>query len=205
MLTLLRLRGRETFEAAYKPTVILFTELGKRTGYTANDIFWLTPPELHTLVRTKKLPASLSKRQKAAYLLFENKGYRVEEGKKALAFIKKELPSETTKQTKTLKGMCAYPGTVIGKARIVIAATDIETLEKGEILVTRMIIPRFSAHFHKIKAVVADEGGVTSHASIIARENKLPCVMGTKIATKLLHTGDIIEVNAEAGTVTLKN
>ena len=50
-------------------------------------------------------------------------------------------------------------------------------------------------------AFVTDEGGITCHAAIIAREMKKPCIIGTKVATKILKDGDMVEVDANKGTV----
>jgi pyruvate,water dikinase len=53
----------------------------------------------------------------------------------------------------------------------------------------------------KVKAIVANEGGIISHTSILARELKKPCIIGTKVATKILKDGDFVEVDAEKGVV----
>ena len=53
----------------------------------------------------------------------------------------------------------------------------------------------------RASAIVTDEGGITCHAAIIARELKVPCVIGTKIATQVLNDGDLVEVNANQGIV----
>ena len=53
----------------------------------------------------------------------------------------------------------------------------------------------------KAGAIVTDEGGLTSHAAIVSRELKIPCIVGTKIATKILKDGDIVEVDAKKGIV----
>jgi pyruvate,water dikinase len=50
-------------------------------------------------------------------------------------------------------------------------------------------------------AIVTDEGGILSHAAIVSRELKKPCIIGTKIATKVLKDGDLVEVDAEKGIV----
>ena len=50
-------------------------------------------------------------------------------------------------------------------------------------------------------AVVTDAGGMTSHAAIVSRELGIPCVVGTRLATKVLHTGMVVTVNARAGTI----
>ena len=53
----------------------------------------------------------------------------------------------------------------------------------------------------KAKAIVTDEGGVTSHAAVVSRELGIPCVIGTKLATKVFKDGDFVEVDAEKGIV----
>ena len=54
---------------------------------------------------------------------------------------------------------------------------------------------------HRAAAFVTDEGGITSHAAIVAREMKKPCVVGTKNATRILGDGDMVEVDADSGIV----
>lgn len=53
----------------------------------------------------------------------------------------------------------------------------------------------------KASAIVTDDGGITCHAAIVARELKTPCVVGTKIATHVLKDGDMVEVDADKGSV----
>ena len=49
--------------------------------------------------------------------------------------------------------------------------------------------------------LVTDEGGITSHAAIVSRELKKPCIIGTKVATKVFRDGDIVEVDANTGII----
>ena len=50
-------------------------------------------------------------------------------------------------------------------------------------------------------AIVTNQGGITSHAAIVSRELNIPCIIGTKIATKVLRDGDLVEVDANKGVV----
>jgi len=50
-------------------------------------------------------------------------------------------------------------------------------------------------------AIVTNEGGISSHAAIVARELQKPCIIGTRFATEVLKDGDTVEVDAEAGIV----
>ena len=51
--------------------------------------------------------------------------------------------------------------------------------------------------------IVTNEGGITCHAAIVSRELKIPCIVGTGIATKTIYSGDLIEVNANHGVVNI--
>jgi len=53
----------------------------------------------------------------------------------------------------------------------------------------------------KASAIVTNVGGITCHAAIVSRELKIPCIIGTKIATKVLKDGDLVEVDAQKGIV----
>ena len=74
-------------------------------------------------------------------------------------------------------------------------------MKKGDILVTRMTTPPLMQAVHLAGAIVTDEGGLTCHAAIIARELKIPCILGTKNATKILMDGNYVRVDANRGLV----
>lgn len=76
-----------------------------------------------------------------------------------------------------------------------------QDFNKGEILVTSMTRPEFLPLMKKAKAIITDEGGITSHAAIVSRELDKPCVIGTKNATQVLKDGDLVEVDANKGVV----
>ncbi|HEY4505559.1 MAG TPA: PEP-utilizing enzyme [Candidatus Paceibacterota bacterium] len=98
-------------------------------------------------------------------------------------------------------GSIAYKGKVTGKVRIVLEFKDMFKFNEGEVLVSSMTVPDFLPVMKKAIAFITDEGGITCHAAIIAREMKKPCIIGTKIATQVLKDGDMVEVDAENGIV----
>ena len=80
----------------------------------------------------------------------------------------------------------------------------LEAIKKAEevfVLVTSMTRPEMVVAMEKAAAIVTDEGGITSHAAIVSRELKIPCIIGTKIATRILKNGDLVEVDAFKGIV----
>lgn len=114
--------------------------------------------------------------------------------------ISLSIPKADKNQT-TLTGTTAMPGNAIGIARVLLEKKKIPTLQKGEILITSMTTPDFLPAMEKAAAFITDEGGVTCHAAIVAREIGKPCVIGTQFATQLIQTGDTIEVNATKGII----
>ena len=100
-----------------------------------------------------------------------------------------------------IKGQIANKGKVTGTVRIVLDPHDDKGFQQGDVLVTSMTRPEFVPIMKKAGAVVTDEGGITCHAAIVSRELNIPCVIGTKNATRLLKDGDMVEVDANNGIV----
>jgi phosphohistidine swiveling domain-containing protein len=111
--------------------------------------------------------------------------------------IEEEIPTHITE----LKGQTAMKGKVSGIVRVLQNKSQIKEMLEGEILVTAMTTPDYLPAMNKASAFITDEGGITCHAAIVAREMGKPCIIGTKIATKVFHNGDRVEVDAEKGTV----
>lgn len=104
---------------------------------------------------------------------------------------------------KEIGGVVASTGgkkTVRGIARIVLHPSQ-DKFSKGEILVTSMTRIEFVPLMRHALAIVTDEGGLGCHAAIVSRELGLPCIIGTKNATKILKSGDKVELDMESGKV----
>jgi phosphohistidine swiveling domain-containing protein len=111
------------------------------------------------------------------------------------------ISEEGFEQSDSVKGTIAFKGFVKGYAKIVHFVSELDKVKKGDILVTQMTFPSFIAAMNRASAFVTDEGGITCHAAIVAREMKKPCITGTKIATKIFKDNDLIEVDANKGMV----
>ncbi len=140
----------------------------------------------------------LEERHKKCALIFSKNRFDIKAGKDAQAIEDALIGSVTVSE---VKGICAYKGVVRGVVRIVFDPATIKDFRKGEIIVTGMTRPEFIHLMKKAAAFVTDLGGILSHAAIVAREMKKPCVIGTDIATKVFKDGDIVEVDAEKGIV----
>lgn len=102
---------------------------------------------------------------------------------------------------KEIKGQIAQKGKAIGKVRILKRRDQVGEVKEGDIIVSPMTTPDFLPAMKVAAAFVTDEGGITCHAGIVARELKKPCVIGTKIATQVLKDGMEVEVDADNGIV----
>ncbi|MDO8566196.1 MAG: PEP-utilizing enzyme [Candidatus Moranbacteria bacterium] len=107
----------------------------------------------------------------------------------------------STKDVKKVKGICASPGKVTGRAVVVMHPDEFHKVKKGDVLFTMMTRPEYLPVMQLAAAFVTDEGGITSHAAIVAREMKKPCIIATKIGTKVVKDGDLVEVDADKGIV----
>lgn len=104
-------------------------------------------------------------------------------------------------QTPNLIGEPASPGISSGIVAIIKSPKEISRIKKGHILVTSMTTPDFVPAMKKVKGIITDKGGQTSHAAIVSRELGVPCVVGTKTATKDLKEGDVVTLNGKTGQV----
>jgi phosphohistidine swiveling domain-containing protein len=104
-----------------------------------------------------------------------------------------------------LNGNAASAGKVTGVARVIPSLETADRLKRGEILVCPATMPPWTPLFALAAAVVTDHGGVLSHTAIVAREYRIPAVVGTKVGTSLIKDGQTITVDGTEGTVTLES
>ncbi|MBI5222055.1 MAG: hypothetical protein HY980_00980 [Candidatus Magasanikbacteria bacterium] len=118
-----------------------------------------------------------------------------------IAVTKEKIVGERIIGKPEIRGVITWKGKASGRVRVVFSPTEAHLVKQGEILVTNMTVPAYLLAMKKAAAFVTDEGGITCHAAIIAREMKKPCIIGAKIATQVLKDGDLVEVDAEKGVV----
>ncbi len=100
-----------------------------------------------------------------------------------------------------VQGIPVSGGIYEGCARVVHDAADFDKVVKGDVLVARSTSPYFNVLLPLLGAIVTDRGGALSHAAIVAREYGIPGVVGTKIATQNIRTGQRVRVDGNAGEV----
>jgi pyruvate,water dikinase len=110
----------------------------------------------------------------------------------------------TEERPSILRGAAGSPGQVSSIARIVESLEDFWKVKPGDILVCRSTSPPWTPIFSMIGGLITDAGGVLSHGAIVAREYRLPAVMGTKVATRVIQDGQMLLLDGDAGIVHLQ-
>jgi phosphohistidine swiveling domain-containing protein len=105
------------------------------------------------------------------------------------------------KKTGKIKGMSAFHGRARGEVVIIENPDRPPVVESGKIIVSKLASPKLVSEIRKSIAVITDEGGRLSHAAILCLEFGIPCIVGTKIATKVLKNGEKIIVDADNGII----
>ncbi|MBI4152875.1 phosphoenolpyruvate synthase [Candidatus Woesearchaeota archaeon] len=100
-----------------------------------------------------------------------------------------------------LRGETASGGVAAGMVKIVGVISELAKVQKGDILVTKMTTPDMVPAMLRAGAIITDEGGLTCHAAIVAREMGTPCLVGTEHATEMLKDGQMVTVHASRGIV----
>lgn len=199
--------GRKYSEHIYSRSESFFRKLAeliaKKESVGHKALTCLNQTELKKYLKNRKLPnlKILKARYRGSILYFDRTKLLTENSIKAISALEKAIVKENLKHNKTLRGIAAYPGIVKGIAKVIPDPHHYKNFNQGDILVTGMTRPEFLPLINKCSAIITDSGGILSHAAITAREMKKPCIIGTKIATKILKDGDIIDVDANKGIV----
>jgi phosphohistidine swiveling domain-containing protein len=100
-----------------------------------------------------------------------------------------------------LRGTPASPGEAVGPIRIVHGVADVARVEPGDVLVAVTTTPAWTPLFGSIGALVTETGGILSHAAVVAREYRIPAVVGVPAATTRLADGLRVRVDGSTGEV----
>jgi phosphoenolpyruvate synthase/pyruvate phosphate dikinase len=178
-----------------------FNVLAKENHYPKHVLLATTAAEIEDYWKRRKLPniGILAKRFNQSALVVKKA-----RGKLFYASEVKQVKNVVLriKSDGILYGQVAYKGKAVGVVKIITnPIKDGAKFKKGDILVTGMTRPEFLALMKKASAFVTDAGGILSHAAIVARELKKPCLIGTKHATAIFKDGDRVEVDANKGIV----
>ena len=179
----------------------ILKEFARRTKINYDLLTYTNISELKKILNENFKVNELKVRRKYCLFIYEKgKISNIVTGRKAKLFLDK-ISKVKIYGIKEITGFAASLGKVTGRVKIVMSSKYISKVKKGDILVAPMTRPEHLAGMKKAVAIVTDDGGITCHAAIIARELRIPCIIGTRIATKILKDGDLVEVDANKGLI----
>ncbi|MFC1663440.1 PEP-utilizing enzyme [Patescibacteria group bacterium] len=173
------------------------------SGFNLRDACNLFSNEIINLLMGKEKPNNQLIKNRSlgrAMYIYKPGGVTISYQYKSFIKVINQL-TKLDKKKNVIKGTVTFKGKVVGRAKVINKIKDLKTVKKGDIFVAQYTFPSFTPYMVKCSAVVTNEGGQTSHAAIISREYKIPGIVGTKYATKLLITGDLVEVDANKGII----
>ncbi|MBD3366366.1 hypothetical protein GF360_03460 [candidate division WWE3 bacterium] len=205
-----RLELRILWSAYFRMLRELVYKISRLTQIPAYTLLALSPGELVQIDFSKEdiEDSFKTKDRYKAYLFLVKNDVLTKSvyGDSAIAEFNKLVPKPNYDAIKEIEGNTAFPGVVEGKAYCMNWGDKdfnkkVKSMPEGAILVIGNTRPSLMPAIRKSSAIVTNEGGITSHAAIVSRELKIPCVIGTKSATKIIKTGDKVKVNAVKGIV----
>ena len=193
-------KRRETGFAAKK----FMNILAERLRLTLEEINYLTPPEVLGVLKGKNISKTeIRSRITSNYVLMStSKVINLFTGQRNIKkIIEKQLQNDDEDSSKIIKGIVGSRGKARGVVKIIRHSVSLSKIKDGDILVAVTTHPEYVPAMKKSAAIVTDEGGITSHAAIVARELGKPCIVAAKNATRVLKDGDRIEVDAFRGII----
>jgi len=183
---------------------LLLREVSRRYRLSAADLEWLFFKDIKTLLNGGKLDKKeIHRRQRAVSVLISRSEFKILSGRAASIKAQKILQNNEALK-KVLKGTPVTKGVVRGVARICSGSQEAnKKMKSGNILICGMTLPDYVPAMKKAAGIVTNEGGLTSHAAIVARELNKVCIVGTRVATQVFKDGDRLEVDANKGIVRL--
>jgi|SRR3989344_649692 len=177
-------------------------EISEKLKVTYEEMCWLSREEIFEALKDNDVPdkSMIEERRKTFGYTYIDDEERIFSGKMVSQLLD-ALGIGVAEDVTAIRGNVACKGYAKGMVRVVKEPKNVAEFLEGEILVSPETTPDFLPAMKKAAAFITDIGGLTSHAAIIARELKKPCIIGTKIATQLLKDGMMVEVDAHNGIV----
>lgn len=183
---------REAFYLGQK----LVQYLSKQLEITPQELGYVHPEDL-TLSK-KEIHELIEKRKQCFIIEMKGEVIVVKQGKELLNLL---IEKAETKAITEIIGIVGNKGYCKGNVQVIKNREDLQRFKQGSILVAVTTNPEYIVAMQKACAFVTDEGGITCHAAIVAREMNKPCIVGTKNATKVLKKNDIVEIDADKGII----
>lgn len=175
---------------------LILDEITRRNLETRNNLKFYLLSEISDLIwNSKKLnKEEIESRKNNGVVLTRYEDFRT--NTKEISSIIKEKSVG-----KILKGQCASPGTCIGICKIIFTKADAHKVQEGDIMIAIGTDFDLIEAMYRSIAVITEEGGILSHASVVCREMNKPCCIGVKNATQILKDGQKIKLDTIRGEI----
>ena len=100
-----------------------------------------------------------------------------------------------------VSGLGASAGQAVAKAWVLAPADALSDAPPNHILVASTLPPPWLPAIQQAAGIILEQGSLTSHAAIVAREAAVPAVMGAQGATEQIRTGDLVLIDGDRGLV----
>jgi phosphohistidine swiveling domain-containing protein len=181
---------------------LLLAEMGRRVHLSLLQMKYLSAIELPLVFAGKDMSAIANLRMKRSVIYNSNGKISIFHGEGAKKFLKKQkFEKIKISRQNNWQGTTACSGKVKGEVRVINLPEEMGKMQLGDIMVSHTTYPALVPAMKKASAIVTEDGGITCHAAIVARELQTPCVVGVKNILRVLKDGDRVEVDATKGIV----
>ncbi len=210
----LKMKGRPIFIELATTILYRFAELiAKQNGIDSDLIKSYSLDEIQLLLETgQKVDNVILLERQKSYVIFTQGGAIQEITDNDKEVILERFKGPDYSKITEIKGTIANKGKVTERVNVIVPRLDIPyedwlkelysiKFNDGDILLTETTSPDFVPLMKRASGIIADQGGMNSHAAIMSRELGVPCLVGTYYATHVFSTGDLVELDADTGVV----
>jgi phosphoenolpyruvate synthase/pyruvate phosphate dikinase len=199
-----RNRRVEAFFLADYGASFMYREIAQRSNFNPDWIMEISVPEMYgALEEGNILPdkKEMEKRFKNYAMISKDGQTELIVDRKKIKELEKIYKIDNTKVDEIKGNMACLGGIIRGKAKVCLDKKEISKVKRGDILIAQFTTPDFVPAMEKAAAIVADQGGLSSHAAIVSRELGVPCVIATVNGTRIIKDNDLLEIDAQKGIV----
>jgi phosphohistidine swiveling domain-containing protein len=198
-----RNRRVEAFFKADDCASLIYHEIAKRNKFNPEWIMDVSVPEMLGALEGKKLPSKseMARRLKNYAMLVRNAQTKLVSDPKEIKKMAKQYFVKVKAAAEVRGQMACLGGIIRGRAKVCLDKSEIHKVKRGDILIAQFTTPDFVPAMERAAAVVADQGGLSSHAAIVSRELGVPCVIATTNGTRIIKDNDLLEIDAHKGIV----
>lgn len=203
MHSYMRNRRVEAFFNADYGASFMYAEVAKRSKFNEDWIMEVSVPEMFGALKGKSLPniSEMQRRLRDYAMLVRNAVTELITDPARIKQLEKKYYVDVKQEEEIFGRMACLGGIIKGRAKVCLDKSEIGKVNRGDILVAQFTTPDFVPAMEKAAAVVADQGGLSSHAAIVSRELGVPCVIATENGTRIIRDNDLLEVDAQKGIV----